>query len=303
MYHESMLITLVLIIIIGNIITLVAIAKNRSLHRKENALIASLAVADMMTGLLLVTNSVEVVLTFSKPVWNTIVLLATVAISVSQMHMVVIGVNRFIAVVMALRYRTLVSKKTTIVVVIMMWTMPVIFMVPLHMYAIRQDPLPSGVSFADWAFALNGMIWVALICLSLAILYGKIILETRAQSMKIQAWRLQQQPAPNIHGQNITSTSQSDSRKRSTRLVIIILSTAVILNLPYLIYSILVVNGTPVTTMHMSTLLMMAVQCTLTNAGINIFIYALFASNFRKAYKRMLCSGCQKRNEVNEIAT
>ena len=294
---------LTMIIISGNFITLVALAKNKPLRRKENVLIASLAVADLLVGVLTFMNTLLVYLKVIRAGWTPLTMIGITVIIVSLVHMVFIGVNRFIAVVIPLRYSALVTKRTVLVMVVLVWLIPVAMMVPLQVYATGQDRLPSGVAYADWAHALVGVIWVLLLFVALVILYGKVMMETRAQALKVQAWQ-QKQPAPNSDSTGRTRSQKTDRSKKSTRLVLIILLMAMILNAPYFVYSLLIVIGTPIVTVPMATLVLFAQQCYLTNSGINIFIYALFTSDFRKAYQQMFCAKCrQKRNHVEDVTS
>jgi small-conductance mechanosensitive channel len=215
--------------------------------------------------------------------------------------MVCIGINRSIAIVLPLRYSTLVTKRTVILMVVLVWMIPVVLMVPLQVYAVGRGYLPNGILFLDWTLAISSIIWILLLCLSLAILYGKIIQESRAQAQKVQAWQ-QNKSVRSTAGPN-GNESRSDRNKKSTKLVLIILSVAMVLNTPYLMYSILLLYGVAYGT-PMITLVLVAQQCYLANSGINIFIYALFVSDFRKAYKAMFCCLCCKPSgaEVREFS-
>ena len=150
-----------------------------------------------------------------------------------------------------------------------------------------------------------GWFWVALICfVSGYPLWQDYIGDTCTSYEKSRRGRLQQQPAPNIHGQNMASPSESDSNKRSTILVIIILSTAVILK--HTLLNILNPDREWNCSEHNADVK----HCSWWHCsvpwwppGLIFFIYATFARNFRKAYKRMLCSGCQKGNNVSSVDT
>ena len=306
-YHGYMAIILTVISILGNTITLVAMVKNRRLRRKENALIVSLAVSDLLVGILTFLNNILIGTNVLKHGWTALAMSSMIAIIVSLVHMVVIGLNRFIAVVLPLRYSTLVTKRTIIIMVAMTWAIPTVVMVPVHVHAIGRGRMPNGILFVDWAIALNDTIWILLLCLALVILYGKILLETRAQAMKVQAWK-QNPSASSTTNQSETRAAKtktdkkSDRSKKSTRLVLIILSIAMILNTPFWIYSILILTGSGYGSMALTTLNLMSQQCYLANSGVNIFIYALFTSDFRRAYERMFCFCRKDRNLVEDIS-
>ena len=113
-----------------------------------------------------------------------------VVVTISMVHMVVIGVNRFIAVVLPLRYSTLVTKKTVMVMVLMCWCIPVIWMVPLQVYASAQKSvLANNKKFEDAFLAVNSTVWFLLLIIIMVILYSKILSETRAQAQRVQAWQ------------------------------------------------------------------------------------------------------------------
>jgi hypothetical protein len=130
----------------------------------------------------------------------------------------------------------------------------------------------------------------------------------RAQARKVQAWQQnvsgKETEGTNIAGQNTagqnavgkkTQQKKADRSKKSTTLVLVVLSIAVILNLPYFVYSILLVHGVPFNLSRL-ILVIIAQECYRANAGVNIFIYAVFTSDFRRAYMKMFCC---KRHDVD----
>ena len=297
LYNAGISVLLILAIITGNTITLVAMAKNKPLRRKENILIGSLSAADLLVGLVSLLSFAVKALGLVAPGWNFDDILTVVVIQVSMLHMVFIGINRFIAVVLPLRYGRLVTKRTVVIMAVLVWVIPVVLIVPLYLYALTRDPLSNGLLYIEWVNSFNYITSFVFLTMSLIVLYGKIVLETRAQANRVQVLRQQpvqkQGDAGGVRRPQNNNQGPADRSKKSTRLVLVILFIAMILNTPFFIFTILLVAGYP-QNLAMGVLVYISLQCYLANSAINIVIYAVFTSDFRKAYKNLLCCLCQK---------
>ena len=116
-YFVSQLI-MCFIIILGNLGTLFCFVKYRKLQKQRYALICSLALSDLMVGL---SNGINIVweklrnsdqcMTSASALLLSNIIMSVVFISV--VHLIVIGMDRWIAVMFPLRYPTVVTVKTT----------------------------------------------------------------------------------------------------------------------------------------------------------------------------------------------
>ena len=84
-------------------------------------------------------------------------------------------------------------------------------------------------------------------------------------------------------------------------MILVILFSFLILNCPITIWALLATFGN-YANVFMNSVELFAMQFLLANSSINIFIYAIFTTDFRKTYLQMLHCNCkvQLGNESNE---
>ena len=285
-YHSAITFFIIILILFGNVMTLTSLVKFRHLWRQKNALIGSMSLADLCIGVAMVIWIVHSMLFGGVQTWDITDILLTVCVFITVFHLYIIGVDRFIAVVKPLHYPMLVTNNTTVIMILVSWLLPMVIFIPLYVYALYQD---DNWNMMD---TLNGNVIIAtyvITVLIFSVLYGKILSETRAQLRQIRAW---EEPLEDVNSRRRTVNN------KGTRLIMIILSTAVFLNFPYFLQALLRMNGVE-ENIYLSTLEYVAQQCLLSNSCINFFIYAAFTSEFRKAYKTLLC--CCKKRQIRGV--
>ena len=184
-YHIIVLILIQGFLLVGNIITLVALKRYRELHHQKNMLIASLSVADLAVGLCGLTSAgIDFAQrTGADYFWNR-TYIVSLCIMISFCHVICIALDRFIAVVKPLHYPSLMTKRTIYLMIMASWMIPIISIIPLYEYTAAHgnlddiDMLSAKVTVIFSSIVI-GVIWP---------LYGKIIFETRSQVRKIRAF-------------------------------------------------------------------------------------------------------------------
>ena len=116
---------------LGNVLVLVALRKDSSLHPPSKLLLRSLAVTDLCAGLFSEPLYVTLLVTVVNEHWNICRYVAvafsvtsTISISVSLLTLTAISVERLLALLLGLRYRQVVTLKRTHFIVIAFWVLP-----------------------------------------------------------------------------------------------------------------------------------------------------------------------------------
>ena len=179
-----------LFIIIGNFITLVVLANTRELRCRKNALVGSLAVSDLCVG---INHIIYITLYYlSKPIKQRNVgsILLVTNLSVSLFHIVFIGLERFIAIVKPLQFRSLVTGKITLAMVVVCWFVPIAIFLPVHVVITKKTQLISGMYVGDRIQFTSNIIIYFYILITLSVFYKQMYTIAKDQTKKIQQIRV-----------------------------------------------------------------------------------------------------------------
>lgn len=134
--HQSMYYTAVLVSIInfvfaffalfGNVITVVVIARTKSLHSTSNFLLGSLAVSDLLLAVVVQPIFIcykvsELTKQYSCLVHVAFTTSAWICGGVSFLTVTAVSVERYFALFMALRYKTFINIRRTIIICVGIW--------------------------------------------------------------------------------------------------------------------------------------------------------------------------------------
>ena len=207
LFYDALIIGIIeLVLLIGNVVTLVAIPRYRSPRCQKNMLIGSLSVADLFVGICgMVAIAIDVIST-GEGRYNRAAYLTGVFLIVSFCNVSCIALDRFIAIVKPLHYPSLVTKRAVCLMIITSWVVPIVSLVSLYEYTIAHGSLVDMTNVqakvSVKVSVTNAQAKVSVICtvifnmVTLPV-YCKIIIEARAQVRKIRA------VVGNVHNGNI----------------------------------------------------------------------------------------------------
>ena len=284
------------IAITGNGLTLVAAAKcSRVLCVKKYALIISLAVADFGVGLDSLVYIFGVLNASCMSVITNIVLDIPMhsMVASSMLHLFALACERFTAILYPLHYETLVTARRIKYTIVFCWLTSIVFGVSFFAwipstdgeYCHTQDQVTPVLFKTGTMFGLY-----LLVGLAFMLLYLKILLIVREQASRL-APVVENTKEAGLEG-NLRICQGSKikvSSNKGTRLVLVIMITYLVSWGPYFVAKMVHVK-------HLGASYANTVSFTLElglmSSCINAFVYAYMNSDFRNAYKEVLCCGC-----------
>ena len=276
-----------LIIMAGNILTIMAFRRFHSLRTVRNYFLVSLAAGDTFIGMVTMQNLTGVVfseeniiaLSFTSGI-SVITAIELMSIILSYMHILVITFDCFICIVRPLHYHQLMSPRRAKIIIAAIWIGSVLLG---SVYLVKEMYMAEGLyspHIEIYNILLKAAVWVVVV-LAVIIMYWKILLIVHKQRRQICV----------LNRSSNTNDTTGDITNNNKRIVMIfvIIIAFIVLWLPYLMY-ILIVEFYP-ESINPSTILktyMLLSTLTLSNSAVNAFIYARFDKEFRNAYRQVL---------------
>ncbi|XP_054617362.1 trace amine-associated receptor 1-like [Dunckerocampus dactyliophorus] len=274
---------LCVIIICGNLLIIISVVYFKQLHTPTNYLILSLAVADLLVGVLVFPLSVEFTVTYCayqeellcKVRSSVDVTLSTASI----LHLCCISIDRYHAVCKPLTYRTTITVHVVVFMILVSWSLSVLvaigFLVAELNYAKCTEECYIDVLLAN----ILGVICAFYLPVSVMIcIYVKIFLVAQKQARSIQNTSYQSRT---------TGAAVSKMERKATKTLTIVMGVFLICWSPFFLYfSVYLLNQVLIPIAVVETLTWLA----LSNSMLNPFIYAFFYSWFQSAFK-MIVSG------------
>ena len=229
--------------ILLNALVVIAVAIGRRLRTPSNILLASMAGTDLFTGLIVqpIAVAVHVKRIFSD---GPFCFLQTVyeqlwsgSSITSFSHLVLISIDRFIAVKKPLRYQDIVTKQRVTIGAILAWAFTFCLIIEeLILFAIGSK---QQVYFYDEIqgviLSIMGMFYIVVI----AYMYGYIYSESRRQKKRLQNKQLTQEEARKVKKDN-----------KATNTVTIILGVLLLTYLPSIIWAAVTTSSRNTTEPH-----------------------------------------------------
>uniref|UniRef100_A0A1A9WYP0 G-protein coupled receptors family 1 profile domain-containing protein n=1 Tax=Glossina brevipalpis TaxID=37001 RepID=A0A1A9WYP0_9MUSC len=274
----------------GNILVILVVLFNKKMHSTTNLLIVNLAIADLLFVVLCIPFTGADYVMENWPfgdIWCRIVHYLIVVTALASIYtLVLMSVDRFLAVVHPIRSRILRSKNIIqISCVIILWIVILTITAPVIMLHGTVNYKPLGVTMVTCCFKdSNSFLSVA--DYQITFFAGSYLLPLMMISglylrMITRLWR---------QGGDIRMSIESQrGRKRVTRLVVILVITFALLWLPIqLILLLKALNLYHATTKLKVVLQIVAQLLAYTSSCINPVLYAFLSDNFRKAFHKII---------------
>ena len=213
-----------------NILVIVAVWRKSQLHTPSNVLLSNLALTDLGVGCLVqpVFVAHKIAAIHGNLLLHCIAslgskTLASVLGAVSLTTLTAISIDRLLALVLSVRYRTVVTIRWTVRVVVMLWLTGIILTIPLFIYP---------MSF------LYCMILLLVLCLTVTTLaYAKLFRLIHQRQTKVGV----DPQAAGSQNQELTEASNIAKYKSSIRTVVFLVVLMLLFYSPYLVLNIVLV--------------------------------------------------------------
>ncbi|XP_029984665.1 trace amine-associated receptor 1-like [Sphaeramia orbicularis] len=264
--------------ICGNLLVIISIIYFKQLHTPTNYLILSLAVADMLVGVLVFPLSMIYTINsclYHEDVFCKVRDCFDVALSTSSiLNLCCISIDRYYAICHPLTYKSTVTVNVVRIMILVIWSIAALIGIGITVGGFSQgtceemcsvDVVLSNIMGPILAFYFPAII---MLCI-----YVKIFLVAQKQAISIQRTK--------------SGVTASKMEKKATKTLAIVMGIFLLCMTPYFIC----VVFQPLASDPPSFSLIEALNwLTLSNSMLNPFIYAFFYSWFRSACS-MIISG------------
>uniref|UniRef100_A0A3Q3JWB6 Muscarinic acetylcholine receptor n=1 Tax=Monopterus albus TaxID=43700 RepID=A0A3Q3JWB6_MONAL len=279
--------SLSIVTVCGNLLVIISIIYFKQLHIPTNYLILSLAVADVLVGILVFPCNMAFTVTqcwyyedlFCKVRGSFDVTLSTASI----LNLSCISVDRYFAVCQPLTYKSKITHRVVVAMILASWGVAALIGIGLIAAGFNQGKCEESCLMDALISTTLGCIFSFYIPVIIMLcIYLKIFLVAQRQANKIQ----------NTTCQNVKSRGAvSKMERKSTKTLATVMGVFLLCWTPYFLCMIvqpLTYKVTPIAVVETLN------WFTLSNSTLNPFIYAFFYSWFRSAF-RMIISGkiCQ----------
>ena len=275
--------------ILGNSLVLIAIYTTKNLQNVTNVFIASLALADLMVGIIVAPLAAMSYLGLPRDYMacvfsNSVVVMFT---QVSIFNLVVVGFERYLAINHPFFYQRTMTVKSALVMVVLTWiAATLVGLVPVFGWNLGPTPdnICSFVGVIDLKYMVyfNFFGFVLTPLVIMLILYTIIFYIVRKQMAKIVALEIVSDP-----GQR-SKRRQFMSEVKAAKSLSIIIFVFALCWLPIHVLNCLSLfcGGS----CFYPNILLTAILLSHANSSVNPFLYAIGNSKFQAAFKKMLCS-------------
>lgn len=267
-------------IFVGNIMTIVAVAKEKKLRTKTNAIIVSLSVADILVGIFsplgyFLFGWIQMPLLLECGLFNFFMAFPMI---VSMTHLTLIAGERYIAVIYPLHYHLLLTKLRIGVIIMLAWLVPAVLAAGIFYWPKPEwDWQDCSSEFFAASYIWFMMVILMLIIVTALILYTRIFLVAWQQSKKIQS----------------TMVYESSTKRlrdiKAAKVLSLTIGIFLVCWLPFLIYMLLTATRKVPFDYYTSIFLLLIATA---NSALNFCVYALMNTTFRQTFKKLCCAKC-----------
>ncbi|XP_004083682.1 trace amine-associated receptor 1-like [Oryzias latipes] len=256
----------------GNLLVITSVVYFRQLHTPTNALILSLAVADLLVGAVVLPLTMK--FSVSTCLYNRSVFclirssLDMILGSCSILNLCCISVDRYYAVCQPLTYRFKINNHVIGIMILISWFLPALFAVGFQLGFNRANCVQRCLSFALVTQFISFVFLFYLPLILMLCLYLKIFLVAQKQANSLQKHTKSRENANKLE-------------KKATKTLAVIMGVFLLCWLPSF-FCITIVSFSR--SSDTGPLIEILNWLALSNSLLNPFIYAFFYSWFRSAF-------------------
>ncbi|XP_072515663.1 trace amine-associated receptor 6-like [Salminus brasiliensis] len=264
-----------------NLLVIISISHFKQLHTPTNLLILSLAVADLLVGMFVmpvrIMQLIDSCWYLGETACSASLVINGLSVTISLYSLVLIAVDRYIAVSDPLLYSTRITVSKTSLFISLGWSLGLLYMIIyLYFNHLLQSQIISRcygecvVSVKHSWVIVDLVLFFVAPCSVILILYSIIFIAARRQAKAVRAVT----DASKRHG----SANSSETKAAKTLGIVIFVYLACWI--PYYISSLLIES---VTTSSIVVIVFVWIICL--NSSVNPLIYAIFYPWFRTSVK------------------
>jgi melanocortin 5 receptor len=289
-----------LVILTGNLLTIVAFVKFHSLRTVRNYFLVSLAVGDIFHGMInllivlyMISPADELTTDCRRQGASIPAAMTLVTTILSYLHILIMTVDCFLCIMKPLHYHQLMTPRRANIIIAVIWILSILLG---SLYLITEVFITrcKSSTFLDMYYVLLVAVLWTVVVFVVIVMYLQILLVIRQQKRQILAISSHQSnhDADGCRGVHRSHGNMTMNNKRVAMIFMIIVSF-IVLWLPDIITSLSVVlyTHTLYNVMGFSTMRMLLIVCSaisFSNSAVNTFIYARMDKEFRKAYITLL---------------
>ncbi|XP_029966765.1 trace amine-associated receptor 1-like [Salarias fasciatus] len=266
--------------VLGNLLVIISIIYFQQLHTPTNFLILSLAVTDLLVGFVMFPLNMEFSANscfYSPDALCKVGDILDVTLSTASiLHLCFISIDRYYAVCQPLTYRTKINVHVVVIMIVVAWCISVLVAVGFVVTGLNFEKCQENCLFLPNTFGPVFSFYLPVIIM--LCIYIKIFLVAQKQARSIQN--------TNCHSKKKGLTARKVEGK-ATRTLAIVMGVFLICWTPFFICIAAEFLGK---SFVIAEVFETAGWLALFNSMLNPFIYALFYSWFRSAF-RLILSG------------
>ncbi|XP_073771291.1 trace amine-associated receptor 13c-like [Danio rerio] len=271
-----------------NLLVIISISHFKKLHTPTNMIILSLAVADLLVGLVVMpVEAIKLTETcwyFGDTLCDLFMIIMGLTVSASLCNLVIIAVDRYVAVCHPLIYPQKITSTKILISISLCWfcslTYNAGYFISGRYFKINQSP---GTCYGK-CFLVISFSWVftdllfsfLLPCTLIITLYLRIFYVVHQQVKIINSM---------MKGGNLEASVKRKSESKAALTLGIIVTVYLLCYIPFYILCMLSVTGT---TIISSTTMTFLVWTLYINSSVNPLVYGLFYSWFKISVKHIL---------------
>ncbi|XP_026859429.2 melatonin receptor type 1A-like [Electrophorus electricus] len=279
---SSVLITAIVVEVLGKLLVIASVIKNRKLWKAGNAFVVSLAVADLVVAIypypLLLTaifHNDWIAGTFHCQISRFLMGLSVIS---SIFNITGITINRYCYICHSLKYDRLFSSKNTVCYMTLGWSLTILAIVPnWFVESLKYDPFVYSCTFAQ---SVSSLYTVAVVVVHFILLIGIVTY------CYLRIWVLVIHVLHCIKPEGQSKIKPHDVRNLLTIFVVLMLFAMCLAPLNFIGLNVAVrpALGQAIPEWNITANYFMAYF----NSCLNAVIYGALNHNFRKEYKRIV---------------